>query len=147
MNVLNAVTSRPWRSALLALVLTGALGGSALAATSELTIDPTAQLSPGKLHATLTGTVTCDPGQQAFLTGQIIQPKRATGSGSTSVACDGTPQPYSIDVSTGGGFPFPIPTSGVFKAGKASAQVSTTSCDPFFNCTSQYTDAVIRLTK
>jgi hypothetical protein len=143
MKFLNSVAS-PWRAAVLALVLTGALAASAAAAVSELTIDPTAQLSPGRLQATLTGTVTCDPGTTAFLDGQIVQPKGASGFGFTQVTCDGTAQAFAIDVRRGffGGSP------GVFKAGKASAQVSTFQCDPVtWMCTSQSTDAIIRLTK
>ena len=143
MKFLNSVAS-PWRAAVLALVLTGALAASAAAAVSELTIDPTAQLSPGRLQATLTGTVTCDPGTTAFLDGQIVQPKDASGFGFTQVTCDGTAQAFAIDVRAGffGGSP------GVFKAGKASAQVSTFQCDPVtWMCTSQSTDAIIRLTK
>jgi hypothetical protein len=142
MKFLNSVAS-PWRAAVLALVLTGALAASAAAAVSELTIDPTAQLSPGRLQATLTGTVTCDPGTTAFLDGQIVQPKRASGFGFTQVTCDGTAQAYAIDVRRGS-----FGSPGVFKAGKASAQVSTFQCDPVtWMCTSQSTDAIIRLTK
>jgi len=142
MKFLNSVAS-PWRAAVLALVLTGALAASAAAAVSELTIDPTAQLSPGRLQATLTGTVTCDPGTTAFLDGQIVQPKDASGFGFTQVTCDGTAQAFAIDVRAGGFF-----GGGVFKAGKASAQVSTFQCDPVtWMCTSQSTDAIIRLTK
>lgn len=135
---------RPRWAALLALALTALLAATAYAAVSEITIDRTAELSPGHLHATLTGTVTCDAGETVFLSGQIIQPKGASGAGFTQVVCEGTPQPYSIDVSTGGSFPFP--PSGVFKNGKASAQVSSTRCDPLtFTCTTRYTDAIIRL--
>lgn len=144
MKFLNSVAS-PWRAAVLALVLTGALAASAAAAVSELTIDPTAQLSPGRLQATLTGTVTCDPGTTAFLDGQIVQPKDASGFGFTQVTCDGTAQAYAIDVRAGGFFGG---SPGVFKAGKASAQVSTFQCDPVtWMCKSQSTDAIIRLTK
>ena len=143
MKFLNPVAS-PWRAAVLALVLTGALAASAAAAVSELTLDPTAQLSPGRLQATLTGTVTCDPGTTAFLNGQIVQPKNTSGFGFTQVTCDGTAQAYAIDVRAGGFFG----SGGVFKAGKASAQVSTFQCDPVtFMCTLKSTDAIIRLKK
>ena len=142
MKFLNPVAS-PWRAAVLAVVLTGALAASASAAVSELTIDPTAQLSPGRLQATLTGTVTCDPGTTAFLDGQIVQAKNASGYGYTQVTCDGTAQAYAIDVRAGGFF-----SPGVFKAGKASARVSTFHCDPLtWRCSTLSTDAIIRLTK
>lgn len=146
MNMLNAFKGRRLRTAILALVMTGALGGTALAAVSNLTLDRTAALSPGRLHATLTGTVTCDPGDSAFLNGQIVQTRNASGFGSTQAVCDGTSHRYAIDVSIGGFFPGT--PAGVFKAGKANAQVSTYICDPFTPiCTPKYTDAVIRLKK
>lgn len=142
MKVLTRMT-RPWRAAILGIVLTGTLACSAYAAVSDLTIDPTAELSPGHLHATLTGTITCDPGDVLSITGQIVQPKGASGFGSTNAVCDGTPQAFAIDVSGG---PFPFPIGGAFKKGKASAQVSTVSCDPVtWTCTTRYTDAMIRL--
>jgi hypothetical protein len=133
-----------WRPLVLALALTGAGATTASAAVSDLTLDPTAQLSPGHLHATLTGSITCDFGDNPFISGQIAQPKGASGFGSTQAVCDGTTQPFAIDVSSGIFGP-----AGVFKAGKASAQVSTSSCDPTmpWMCTTQYVDAVIRLTK
>ena len=148
MKVSNAFKVSPWRAAVAAIAMTGALAGvmvgSASAAVNELTVDSTAALSPGHMHATLTGSVTCDPGMNALLNGQIVQPKGGSGFGGISVVCTGTPQPYSIDVSSGGIFG----PAAVFKAGKASAQVSTQQCDPFtWVCSSTYTDAIIRLTK
>ena len=136
---------------LLAVLAAGAFAGPASAAVSQLTLDPTAQLSPGHLHAYLTGTVTCDAGDFVSLSGQVIQSKGASGFGSMPAppVCDGTPQPYTIDVG-GGGFPFPGSMSGVFKPGKASAQVTASVCAPFpypGGCSSTSTDAIIRLTK
>ena len=124
----------------LALCLMGTLAGSASAAVSSITIDNSAQLSPGHLHVTLTGTVTCDPGTTASLSGKIIS-KSASGLGYSQVACDGTPQAYAIDVSTPS---FPTP---VFRAGKASAKVSTMNCDSMWQCTTVYPDATIHLAK
>lgn len=151
MKVFNAVRLAG-RAATLAVIMTAALGGAASAAVTELTLDPTAQLSPGRLHAFLTGTVVCDPGDVPSLSGQIIQSSGASGFGFATPAptCDGTAQPYMIDVGTGGGFPGG--QSGVFKPGKASAQVITTVCEPIdpplsFNCVTRYTDAIIRLQK
>lgn len=140
MKVLNGVKASPWRAGLLGIVLTGALAGSAFAAVSEITLDRTAQLSPGRLHATLTGTVTCDAGTTAFLNGRIVQPKQTSGFGSTSVQCVGTPQKYAIDVST---------FDSVFRPGKANAEVSSTECAPpeFIECTTTFTDAKITLTR
>lgn len=124
----------------LALCLVGALAGNASAAVSSITIDSSAQLSPGHLHVTLTGTVTCDPGTTASLSGKVIS-RSASGLGYTEVACDGTPQAYAIDVSS----PTFPPT--VFRAGKATAQVSSMTCGLTWPCTTIYTDATIRLVK
>lgn len=146
MKVLHALTGARWRPALLAVVLAGALVPTATAtAANTLTLDSTAQLSPGMLHATLTGTITCTPGgyYTPYLSGQIIQSKGGSGYGSAPAACDGTPQPFSLDISSGGMFG----GAGPFRAGKASAQVSMSTCDPFIPCAPTYTDAVIRLVK
>jgi len=132
-----------WRPALLALALTGAFATTASAAVTQLSIDPTAQLSPGLLHATLTGSITCDNGDYPYISGQVVQ-KSTSGFGSTNAVCDGSAQPFSIDVSSGifGG-------GGAFKPGMANAQVSTSICDPWFAwpCTTTYADDVIRLVK
>lgn len=139
------------RAAILAVVVAAAVAGAASAAVSQLTLDSSAQLSPGHLHAYLTGTITCDPGDNVSLSGQVVQSKGASGFGSTTVACDGTEQPYTIDVSSSGGFPgF---STGVFKPGKASAQATASICEPpsfpnpFPQCSTRYTDAIIRLEK
>jgi hypothetical protein len=67
-------------------------------------------------------------------------------------------QAFTIDVSAGGGFPGI--SAGIFKPGKASAQVTSSVCDPFPNplppfppfppfptCSTMYTDAIIHLQK
>jgi hypothetical protein len=146
MKVLNAVRSARWRAAALGLVAAAGIAGTASAAITALTMNDTAPLSPGMLHATLSGTIACDPGSSSYVSGQIVQSKGTTGYGYGTVTCDGTPQAYAIDVSAGGGFPGT--GGGAFKAGKANAQVSTSSCDPItWLCTSRYVDAQIRLTK
>ena len=66
-----------------------------------MTIDPTAKLSPGRLHATLTGSVSCDNfAGPTSLNGQIVQPGGTGGYGFIAVACDGTPHLFTMDVST-----------------------------------------------
>ena len=149
MNMRNALRGRRWLPAALALVLVAGLGGTAQAAVTNITMDPTAQLSAGGLHATLTGTVTCDPGDTPNLSGQIVATKNEPGGfGSAHAVCDGTAQPYAIDVTTGGPFPFPGTATGPFKAGKATAQVSTSICDWWLmTCTTKYVDGEIKLLK
>jgi hypothetical protein len=143
MKVLHAVKAVRWRAAALGLVAAAGMAGTASAAVTTLTMNDTAPLSPGMMHATLSGTIACDPGSSPFISGQIVQSKGASGFGSTAVTCDGTTQAFSIDVTSGIFGP-----TGVFKAGKASAQVSTSTCDPFtWVCTSKYVDGQIRLTK
>ena len=149
MKMLHALMRATWRPAVIALALVGAFSATASAAVSDLTINDTAKLSPGMLHATLTGTIRCDPGDlspfYSSLSGQITQAKGASGYGGVMPTCDGTVQPFSIDVSSGG---ILGGGGGPFKSGKANAQVSTTTCDPlYFICTSTYVDAVIHLTK
>jgi hypothetical protein len=135
MKVLNAIKVRPWRTAILALALTGVVAGSASAAVSALTLNRTAQLSPGRLHARVTGTVTCDSGTAAFLDGRIIQSGNTSGFGSTRIVCAGTPQNYAIDVSA---------SASPFRPGGASADVTSTECTDE-QCTSTFTDALITL--
>lgn len=137
------------RSALLALVATASFGATAQASVTNMTLDPTAQLSAGALHAILTGTIACAPGDSPSLSGQVIQGKNSTtGFGTATAVCDGTSHPYAVDVSTGGGFPFPFPTTFPFKAGKATAQVTASICDMWImTCATQYVDAQIRLLK
>jgi hypothetical protein len=150
MKVFNAV-GFAGRATVLAVVITATLGGAASAAVTELTLDPSAQLSSGRLHVYLTGTIACDPGDTPSLNGQVLQSTGASGFGfATTPTCDGAAQPYTIDVGTSGGFPGGA--FGVFKPGKASAQVTRTICEPMnpplpFNCTTKYTDAIIRLKK
>ena len=126
----------PLRIGVLAMVLAGILAASATAAVT-LTIDRNAQLSPGRLHATLRGTVTCDAGSTAELNAQIVQSSDATGFGRTVFPCDGTSQPYTIDVGA---------VSGPYKSGQASAQVSMFACSEI-TCTPATTDAIIHLKK
>jgi hypothetical protein len=145
MNVFHALSRPRWRPAVLGLVVATTFSGTAAAAVNDLTLNDTAKLSPGMLHATLTGSVTCDPGDYSpYISGQITQSHGASGYGSTTATCDGTPQPFSIDVTSGGIFG----GAGAFKPGKANAQVSISTCDPItWVCSSKYSDAVIRLTK
>jgi hypothetical protein len=152
MNVFNTVRLSG-RAAMLAVVMTGALGGVASAAVTQLRLDPTAQLSPGLLHAYVTGTITCDPADNLSLSGQVVQPDGATGGGYTNHVCNGTPQMYMIDVASGGGFPGS--SFGIFEPGSASAQVTSSICNPppspfpdpfpFPGCSTTYTDAIIHL--
>jgi hypothetical protein len=162
MKVFNTVRL-PGCAALLAVFVTGAFAGTASAAVSRLTLDPTAQLSPGRLHAYLTGTIACATGDSVSLSGQVVQANNSSGFGSAAPVCAGMEQAFTIDVSASGGFPGI--SGGVFKPGKASAQVTTSVCDPFPfpdplppfppfppfptfpTCSTMYTDAIIRLQK
>jgi hypothetical protein len=138
MKVLKAAKGWPWRTTILAMILSGALAGGASAAVGDLTMDRTAALSPGRLHATLTGSITCSSGSTVYLNGQIVQAGNGSAYGSTMATCDGKSQEYTVDVSDG----------VVLKPGKASAQMAALECDPAtWNCTRTYVDAIIRLLK
>ena len=58
---MSMLTRHGWRSAILAIALAGALTTTASAAVTDLAIDDEAQLSPGMLHATLTGSIAFAP--------------------------------------------------------------------------------------
>lgn len=149
MNLSHALKAARLSTAVVAVSLAGALGGSAQAAVTNLTMDPTAQLSPGGLHALLTGTITCAPGDAPSLSGQVIGGKNEqTGFGSGAATCDGTSQPYTIDVTPNPGFPFPGTPIGPFKAGKATAQATAQICDWMtFICSTTYVDGQIKLVR
>ena len=141
------------RAGVLAVVVTGMLAATAWA-SGPATIDPTAQLSPGQLHAYITGKVTCDVGKTAQLSGQVVQSKGASGFGYANITCNGMSQAYTIDASASGGFPGS--TGAAFKPGKASAGLTTSVCDPWFPdpmfpfppiCTTTTSDAMIHLVK
>jgi hypothetical protein len=137
MKVLNPLKAWPWCAAILAVALTGAVAGSASAAVSRLTFDPTAQLSPGRLHATLTGTLTCDAGTTTFLAGRILQPRTVNGSGSDTITCSGTAQRYRFDVPA---------FDSVYSPGLAVVDVTATQCDDV-QCTSTFADGQITLNR
>lgn len=149
MNVSHTLKTARVGSAVIAVALAGAFGGTAQASVTSLTMDPTAQLSPGGLHALVTGTITCAPGDAPYLSGQVIGGKNEpSGYGSGTATCDGTSQPFTIDVSSNGGFPFPGATTGPFKSGKAIGQVTAQICDYFvFTCSSTYVDGRLTLVK
>jgi hypothetical protein len=147
------------RAGILAVIVTGMLGATAWGSATT-TIGPTAQLSPGHLHAYMTGTVTCEVGKTVSLSGQVVQSKGVSGFGYANLDCNGTSQAYTIDASGAGGFPGGLPGTGVvFKPGKASAGLTATVCDPFVFpdptfpfptlpfCESTSSDAMIRLVK
>ena len=149
MNLSHALKAARVSPAVLAVVLAGAFAGSAQAAVTSLTMNPTAQLSPSGLHAVVTGTITCAPGDATNLYGQVIGGKNEpSGYGSGTATCDGTSQPFTIDVSSNGGFPYPGATTGPFKAGKAIGQVTAQICDYFvLSCSSTYVDGQVKLVK
>ena len=132
------------------------IGGSpAVAATSQLTIDHNATLSPGGTLVTVTGTITCTPGDN-FAIGVRVSQQQGTAlnsaSGTTSFGslnpCTGTSQTWQVQASTSGNF-----TSGTLHPGQADAQArSCTGPSSFPTCgfffffnPDQIVDAVIQL--
>lgn len=132
------------------------IGGSpAVAATSQLTIDRNATLSPGGTLATVTGTITCTPGENFKIAVRVSQQQGTalnSASGTTPISsvniCTGTSQTWQVQASTNGGF-----ASGTLHPGQASAQArsctgvsSLPSCGFFFFFNPDMTvDAIIQL--
>jgi hypothetical protein len=91
----------------------------------DVAVDPVARFDSRTGSATLTGTVTCDPGSVAFIEASLSQSVgRFTirGFGFTEVLCDGTAQPWSAEV---------MGETGLFKGGGAAASVMGQVCDEF----------------
>ena len=103
-------------AAVVALLVTGAA-----LALSGLTYNGTARLSVSNTEATVTGTVTCDPvfDVNANLFAEILQGRGSQiliASGSATVTCTGSPQPWAVVVSTSQG--------QTLKTGSASVNIS-----------------------
>jgi len=85
--------------------------------TVSLTVDPTGHFNKVTGSATVTGTVLCT-GVADFtfidvqLSQQVGRVATVSGFGDTGFTCDGTTQPWSVEV---------FPSTGLFKGGKAAS--------------------------
>ena len=84
-----------------------------------LTVDRTAPLSLNRTSATVSGTIQCGGGGEAFIDVQLVQGKGSSvtigDTEGTFVTCDTTVQSWSTIVT--------VPQGGAFKPGKATARV------------------------
>lgn len=89
----------------------------------DIDVDPIARFDSRSGAATLTGTVTCTAGAGAFIEVQLRQAVGRfviSGFGFAEVLCDGTAQPWSIEVAG---------ENGKFKGGHAAAVTFGQACD------------------
>lgn len=92
----------------------------------DITIDPRGSFDSKTGVATVTGTITCDEGAFAFIDlglRQRVGRFFLSGFGGTAMECDGTSQPWSVEVQ---------PETGLFKGGKAHVDAFAEACT--FNC-------------
>lgn len=106
--------------------------------TVDVTVDPNATFHNATNSVTLTGTVTCE-GEADFAFIDVTLEQRAgrlliRGFGGTDFTCDGTTQPWSIEV---------FGDNGVFKGGRATAFVSAFACS--FLCGEDFEQASLKL--
>lgn len=105
----------------------------------DITVDPTGTFNPQTGSATISGTVTCS-GDADFASVEVELRQRVgrfviTGFGWMDPFCDGTTQPWSIEV-TG--------SNGLFKGGQAVAVTFAIACGEF-DCGFDFEEATVRL--
>jgi hypothetical protein len=87
----------------------------------------------------VSGTVTCSgEADFAFVDVQLRQQVGrfvVDGFGSIEVICDGTTQPWSVEV---------FPSNGLFKGGRAVALTFAVACG-FIDCGTDFEEAIVRL--
>lgn len=96
----------------------------------DLTIDSTAQFDPTSGSALVTGTITCSEGAFAFIDLQLEQRvgrRTVVGFGGTFVECDGSSQPWTVEV---------FGENGLFKGGRALATAFSEAC--LFGCATDF---------
>jgi hypothetical protein len=105
----------------------------------DVTVDPTGQFNAQTGSATVSGTVTCSgEADFAFVDVQLRQQVGrfvVDGFGSIEVICDGTTQPWSVEV---------FPSNGLFKGGRAVALTFAVACG-FIDCGTDFEEAIVRL--
>jgi hypothetical protein len=103
----------------------------------DITVDPVGTFDSRTGSVTLTGTVTCTEGAFAFIDVSLTQRVgRFTirGFGFVEVLCDGTSQPWTIEV---------FGETGLFKGGQAVAVAFGQACD--FDCGFTEETSTVRL--
>lgn len=103
----------------------------------DVTVDPIGRFDSTTGVATITGTVTCTADAFAFLEASLRQSVgrfTVSGFGFAEVLCDGTTQPWSLEI---------VSDSGLYKGGKAAASVVGLACT--FDCGVDVAETTIRL--
>jgi chitodextrinase len=111
---------------MLAAVLAMFIGSSPAGATiNQFSVDRNATLAPGGTAVTLTGTITCAPGDTFFVVGQVFQQKNSAqgqNTNTTSPSCSGSSQTWQLTAQV------QVGQSGPFHPGKASASTTASTC-------------------
>jgi hypothetical protein len=125
----------------------GANGGSLVISVDEappppeidVTVDPVGTFDPQTGSATITGTVVCSGDVEfAFVDVELRQNVGRfviTGFGSADVICDGTSQPWNVEV---------FGSNGLFKGGRAVAVTFALACG-VFDCGTDFEEQTVRL--
>jgi len=109
--------------------------------TLEISIDPTGRFDAATGAATITGTVTCTGGDgfdksgMEILASQAVGRFRINGQGGGSFSCDGSAQPWAVEVWS---------SDGKFAGGKATVSLFAFSCSSG-GCTDVQVEAKVTL--
>jgi hypothetical protein len=108
--------------------------------TVDLTVDRRAGFDPSTGIATLRGTVNCTGTDVAFIEAQLRQQVgrfAIVGYGAIVATCDGTDQPWSMDV---------YPENGKFAGGKAASVTFAIACGAF-DCGFDYEERTVQISR
>ena len=103
----------------------------------DIEVDPIGRFDSQTGSATITGTITCDADAVAFIEAEVRQAVgrfTIVGSGFTDGLCDGTEQPWTMEV---------FGENGKFKGGGALTVAFGLACG--FDCNADFDEATIRL--
>jgi hypothetical protein len=107
--------------------------------TIDVTVDPIGTFNPTTGSATISGTVTCSSDADfAFVDVELRQQVGrfvVSGFGGIDVFCDGTVQPWSVEV---------IGSNGLFKGGRAVAVTFAIACG-IFDCGQDFEQQTVML--
>jgi hypothetical protein len=106
----------------------------------DVTVNPTGTFDPKTGSATISGTLQCTNEEAQFATVDV-QLRQAVGRftilgfGSIEAVCEGTPQPWSVEV---------LGQTGTFRGGKAVTVAFAFACGPF-TCGDDFEERTVRL--
>lgn len=105
----------------------------------DVTVDPTGSFNSNTGSATISGSVTCTGSADfGFIELQLRQQVGRfiiSGSGSTDFVCDGTSQPWSVEV---------FADNGLFKGGRAASVTFAIACGSF-GCGEDFEERIVQL--